>query len=294
MKKMISLLMAAILTMGLVTGCGNGGNNTEEGFDASKDITVISREEGSGTRGAFIELFGVEEKDADGNKVDNTVVTADIQSSTGVVLTSVADNVYAIGYVSMGALNKEVKALKIEGVEPNVENVKNGTYKVARPFVIATKEGLSEVAQDFINFILSSEGQAVIEEEGYVSGVESPKAYSGTKVSGKVAISGSSSVTPVMQKLVEAYAEINPNAKIEVTQSDSSTGVADAAAGISEIGMASRELKDSELAEGLTGTVIAMDGIAVIVNTENPLNDITIEQVKNIYVGVTTAWEGIQ
>lgn len=291
MKRIICLLMTAILMVGCITGCGNKNG---DGFDSSRDITVISREEGSGTRGAFVELFGVEEKDANGNKVDNTVLSADIQSSTGVVLASVADNKYAIGYVSMGAINDTVKVLKIEGVEPTAENVKNGSYPVARPFVIATKDDLSEVATDFMKFIMSAQGQEVIEAAGYVAVVDNAADYDGNKPSGTVTVSGSSSVTPVMQKLAEAYEKMNPNATIQVNQSDSTTGVTDAISRNCDLGMASRTLKDSELAQGVVANVIAMDGIAVIVNTENVLDDITVKQVKDIYVGNTLTWNEVQ
>lgn len=262
-------------------------------FDTSKEIKVISREEGSGTRGAFIELFGIEEKDADGNKVDMTTVEADTTSSTSVMMTAVAGNAYAIGYISLGSLNDTVKAIKIDGVEASVENVKAGTYQVARPFNIAVKEGLSEVAQDFIDFIMSAEGQKVIEEAGYVTVADDAAAYSGSKPEGKIVVAGSSSVTPVMEKLKEAYLAINTNAEIEVQQSDSSNGMAWAIDGTCDIGMASRELKDSELEKGLIPTVIAMDGIAVIVNHESVVEELTSEQVKSIFTGESVTWNEI-
>ena len=305
MKKILMLVMAAMLLFS-AAGCkkvevvtpSEPGTPSEVSepvstFDTSKEIKVISREEGSGTRGAFIELFGIEEKDADGNKVDMTTVEADTTSSTSVMMTAVAGNAYAIGYISLGSLNDTVKAIKIDGVEASVENVKAGTYQVARPFNIAVKEGLSEVAQDFIDFIMSAEGQKVIEEAGYVTVADDAAAYSGSKPEGKIVVAGSSSVTPVMEKLKEAYLAINTNAEIEVQQSDSSNGMAWAIDGTGDIGMASRELKDSELEKGLIPTVIAMDGIAVIVNNESVVEELTSEQVKSIFTGESVTWNEI-
>lgn len=252
-------------------------------------ISVISREDGSGTRGAFIELFGVEEKDADGNKVDNTTLDASITNNTAVMMTTVAGDPYAIGYISLGSLNDTVKALKIDGAEATAENIKAGEYKISRPFNIATNGEVSEAAQDFINFILSEEGQAVVTENNYIA-IDEIQEYETTQAEGKVVVAGSSSVTPVMEKLKEAYAEVNPNAEIEIQQSDSTTGMTSTIDGICDIGMASRDLKDSEVEAGLTATVIAMDGIAVIVNNDNPVEDLTAEQVKSIYVGEATVW----
>ncbi|MDL2300413.1 substrate-binding domain-containing protein, partial [Clostridiaceae bacterium OttesenSCG-928-D20] len=243
LKKSFALIISLVLTASVFSGCNSEGGS-KDGFDSSKEITVISREEGSGTRGAFVELLGIEEKNADGSKTDRTVKTADITQSTGVMLTSVAQNKYAIGYISLGSLNDTVKALKIDGSEATVGNVKNGTYKISRPFNIVTKEGLSDVAEDFISFILSSEGQSTVEDSGYIPSDEDAAAYSGSHPSGKVTVAGSTSVTPVMEKLKEAYAKVNPNAVIEINPSDSSMGVANTADGICDIGMASRALKD--------------------------------------------------
>lgn len=262
------------------------GESTE---GMSGAISVVSREDGSGTRGAFIELMGVEEKDESGNKVDKTVDTAEITNSTAVMMTTIAGNPAAIGYISLGSLNDSVKALQIDGTEATVDNIKNGTYKVARPFNIVTKSDVSETAQDFINFIMSDEGQAVVEENGYVSN-GSTGAFAGGEVSGKVTVAGSSSVTPVMEKLAEAYKAINPNVEIEVQMSDSTTGVTSAIEGICDIGMASREIKEEETAQGATGQVIAMDGIAIIVNNENPISALESSQVKDIFTGAVTDW----
>lgn len=305
MKKIISLLMAGLLMMAAFAGCakeegkepgqsyGAADPNPDAGkdsFEADNDIMVVSREDGSGTRGAFVELFGVEEKGADGSKVDMTTLEATIANSTSVVMTTVAGNPYAIGYISLGSLNDTVKALKVDGVEATVANIKDGSYKIARPFNIATKkDGVSETAQDFIGFILSKEGQAVVEKSGYIASVDGAKAYAGSKPAGKIVVAGSSSVTPVMEKLKEAYLELNPDAQIEISQSDSSTGMSSAQNGICDIGMASRELKDSEL-KSLKATVIAMDGIAVVVNKENTRTDIAKEDVKNIFTGEYLSW----
>ena len=281
MKKVAVMALAAVMATGMAV--------PTMAADLSSDpITVVSREDGSGTRGAFIELFGVEEKDADGNKVDNTTEEAEITNNTAVMMSTVAGDVDAIGYISLGSLNDSVKAVKIDGVEATAENIKSGEYKVSRPFNIATNGEVSDVAQDFIDYILSPEGQAVVEDNGYIA-VESTEAES-TQPEGKVVVAGSSSVTPVMEKLKEAYAEVNPNAEIEIQQSDSTTGMTSAIDGICDIGMASRELKDEELEAGLTATTIANDGIAIIVNNDNPADDLTVDQVKSIYVGDVTTW----
>ena len=260
-------------------------------FNSKKAISVMSREDGSGTRGAFIELFGIEKKDSNGKKVDYTTDEAAITNSTAVMLTSVAGDRYAIGYVSLGSLNNSVKAVKIDGTVPSIANINNGTYKISRPFNIAIKKGLSDVAQDFVNFILSSEGQNVIAANKYIQ-VPS-KAYKSSKASGKVVVAGSSSVSPVMEKLIEAYKKVNPNAKIELQTSDSTTGVTNAINGTCDIGMASRSLKDTEKAKGVQEITIAIDGIAVIVNKENPTNNLTKTQVEQIFTGNTTKWNEV-
>lgn len=260
---------------------------------AEGPITVVSREDGSGTRGAFIELFGIEEKNDAGEKVDNTTEDAEITNSTSVMMTTISGNKEAIGYISLGSLNDTVKAVKIDGAEATVDNIKSGSYKIARPFNIATKEGVSETAQDFIKFIMSEEGQKVVEDNGYISqGNEG--AYTASSASGKVVIAGSSSVSPVMEKLKEAYTALNPDVTIEVQQSDSTTGMTSALEGVCDIGMASRELKESETGAGLTPTVIAMDGIAVVVNNESPVTELTSDNVKAIFTGEVTDWEDLQ
>lgn len=285
MKKFIVSLMIAALTTTSLAGCGS---NNAENAGISGLISVVSREDGSGTRGAFIELFGIEEKDADGNKIDRTTTEAIIVNSTEVVLSNVADDPNAIGYVSLGALNERVKALQINGVDATVENIKNGSYEISRPFNIATNGTPSEVTQDFINFILSADGQTVVESKGYIQAVDAPEAFESTQAAGKIVVAGSSSVSPVMEKLIEAYKEINTNAEIELQTSDSTTGLQNVMDGTADIGMASRELKDSEAS--LSATVIAIDGIAVIVNHENTTESLTTEEVKAIFTGETTTW----
>ncbi len=302
MKKKV---LAAVLMGAMVfsmAACGSNGGDSESGSSdggseasaPSGTISVLSREEGSGTRGAFVELFGVEEENADGEKVDNTTVDAQVTNSTAVMMTTVAGDPQAIGYISLGSLDDSVKALKVDGADATAENVKNGTYKVSRPFNIVTNDDLSDVAQDFIDYILSSDGQAIVEKENYIAVDDAAEAYAGSSPEGNVVVAGSSSVTPVMEKLKEGYEAVNPNASIEIQQSDSTTGVEQAISGVCDIGMASRELKDSETSEGITGTQIAIDGIAVIVNNENSMTDITSDQVKQIYTGEVTNWEDLQ
>lgn len=262
-------------------------------FDADQDITVISREDGSGTRGAFIELTGVEEKNDAGEKMDMTTEAAAIQSSTNGVMTAVANDETAIGYISLGSLNDTVKAVTVGGVEATAENVSNGTYTLARPFNIVTNgEPTDAVAVDFIAYCMSPEGQALATEKGYIGGEGTE--FTSTQPSGSITVGGSSSVSPLMEKLIEAYAAVNPNATIEMLTTDSTTGVTGALDGTYTIGMASRELKDTETAEGATATVLAMDGIAVVVNPANSTADLTVDQIKSIYTGETTVWADVQ
>lgn len=293
LKKLVAVMATVAMTMCMAAGCGNGGEGDSVAeFDTSYDISVITREDGSGTRSAFIELVGIEQKDESGEKVDYTTEEAITMNSTSAVMSTVAGDEYAIGYVSLGSLNDTVKALKVDGAKATEENIKAGTYKVARPFNIATKGELSEVAKDFMDFILSTEGQAVVSESGYIS-LDGVEPYAGSKPAGKVVVAGSSSVSPVMEKLKEAYVNMNPSADIEIQTNDSSTGMSMTSEGTCDIGMASRELKEAEIADGLVGTVIATDGIAVIVNHANTLENIAAEDVKNIYVGDVLTWDEI-
>ena len=278
------------------TEAGDSGETTkaeESGKGASGEITVVSREDGSGTRGAFIELLGIEEKDANGEKMDMTTEDAKITNSTSVMMTTVEGDVNAIGYISLGSLNESVTAVKVDGAEATADNVAAGTYKVQRPFNIATNGTPSEAAQDFINFIMSKEGQVVVADNGYIAVGAQPE-YEAGNAEGKIVVAGSSSVTPVMEKLKEAYAAVNPKVEIEVQQSDSTTGMQSAIDGLCDIGMASRELKDSETEAGLTATVIAQDGIAIIVNNGSGIKELTSEQIKSIYTGEITTWEDIK
>ena len=306
-KVLAAVLMGAMVFSMAACGSNDSGSSSDStttedsassdsGSDASAPngtISVLSREEGSGTRGAFVELFGVEEENADGEKVDNTTVDAQVTNSTAVMMTGVAQDPQAIGYISLGSLDASVKALKVDGAEASAENVKNGTYKVSRPFNIVTGDSLSDVAQDFVDYILSSDGQAIVGED-YIPVDDAAEAYAGTSPEGSVVVAGSSSVSPVMEKLKEGYEAVNPNASIEIQTSDSTTGVESTISGICDIGMASRELKDTETSEGVTGTQIAIDGIAIIVNNENSMTDITSDQVKQIYTGEVTNWEDLQ
>ena len=322
MKKLLStgiILMAAALAL---TGCGGSASSEAEApasstapassaaepaaeasseaeseatgsdFDASYPITVITRESGSGTRGAFIELFGIEVKDDAGNKVDQTTMEAVNANSTNVVMTQVAGDEYAIGYISLGSVNDTVKPVKIEGVEATAENVSNGTYQASRPFNIATKGEPTGVAQDFINYIMSAEGQQVVEDNGYVKAAPEAAAFESTNPSGSIVVAGSSSVSPVMEKLIEAYTALNTGATIELQTSDSTAGMTAAIDGTCDIGMASRALKEEEAAQ-LTGLTIANDGIAVVVAPANPAEDLTSEQVRQIFTGEVTTWEEV-
>lgn len=304
-KKMITLAFVTGVMMTAVVGCGNTDTGVDDTnvadteneagadeWDASNDITIVSREDGSGTRGAFVELLGIEQK-IDGEKVDMTTEEAQITNSTSVMMTTVAGDEYAIGYISLGSLDDSVKALSIDGVEATAEHVKDGSYVVSRPFNIAVKEELDNaVAEDFINFILSAEGQEIVADNGYIT-IDGAEAFEGTNPEGKAVVGGSSSVSPVMEKLIEAYVEVNPNAEIELQTSDSTTGMTATIEGSYDIGMASRELKEEEVDGGLVGTVIATDGIAVIVNNNSKVAGLTSEQVMEIYTGAVSAWDEV-
>ena len=296
-KKITATALFGVLAVSAFAGCGGAGSSSNGSsdtgsdaakFDASKTISVVTREEGSGTRDAFTELTGVLVKDGD-NKTDNTTTSAVTINSTEAVITNVKDNEAAIGYISLGSLNDTVKALKIG--PPPADNVKSGDYAVSRPFNIAYKGELSDVAQDFVDYIMSSDGQKIVSDNGYVT-VSENAAYSGKKPSGKISVAGSSSVSPVMEKLAEAYQKVNTNAKVEIQTSDSSAGMQSAMGGTCDIGMASRELKDEEKS-ALKVETIAKDGIAVIVNNANTCDDLTLDQVKSIYTGETTVWSDI-
>lgn len=298
-KKITATALFGVLAVSAFAGCGGAGSSSNGSsdagsdaakFDASKTISVVTREEGSGTRDAFTELTGVLVKDGD-NKTDNTTTSAVTINSTEAVITNVKDNEAAIGYISLGSLNDTVKALKIGGVEATADNVKSGDYAVSRPFNIAYKGELSDVAQDFVDYIMSSDGQKIVSDNGYVT-VSENAAYSGKKPSGKISVAGSSSVSPVMEKLAEAYQKVNTNAKVEIQTSDSSAGMQSAMGGTCDIGMASRDLKDEEKS-ALKVETIAKDGIAVIVNNANTCDDLSLDQVKSIYTGETTVWSDI-
>lgn len=293
-------ILGSFIAMAMLAGCSStpaastgASDASGSDFDSSNDITVISRESGSGTRGAFIELTGVEEKQGD-QKVDMTTDDAQVVNNTSVVLTTVETDPYAIGYVSLGTLNNKVKAVKVDGAEATADAIKAGQYKLSRPFNIATKgEATNEVVKDFMAYILSTEGQEIVTDNGYIA-LDDTKAFEGTQPSGNIVVGGSSSVSPLMEKLIEAYNKVNPNASIDLQTSDSTTGMTSCAEGSYDIGMASRELKQEELDSGLKNTVIATDGIAVIVNKENPTDELSSDAIKSIYTGDTTTWNEVK
>ena len=296
-KKVLGMVLCGVMTVGMITGCGGSDSSTTNdagntSADAAQEISVVSREDGSGTRGAFVELFGVEDEE-NGEKVDKTTEEATIANSTEIVMTTVAGDKNAIGYCSLGSLNDSVKGLKIDGAEPTVDNINNGSYAIARPFNIATKDKKGEVTQDFINYILSEDGQKVIESNGYIKASDAG-AFKSNGAKGKIVVAGSSSVTPVMEKLAESYKTVNSGAEIEIQESDSTTGMNSAAEGTCDIGMASRDLKDSETGAGLIPTVIAKDGIVVIVNNENKVDNMTKAQVNDVFRGTITDWSVIK
>lgn len=282
-KKLVGIAVSACVIFSAFTSC------TEEKWNKNSSINVLSREDGSGTRGAFIELFGVEKKNAQGKKVDYTTDEASITNSTAVMLTTVAGNKYAIGYVSLGSLSSSVKAVKIDGVSATVDNINNGSYKIARPFNVAVRNNLSNVAQDFLNYILSSDGQDIIAANKYIK-VPAANSYKASGISGKIVVAGSSSVSPVMEKLIEAYKSLNPSVQIELQTSDSTTGVINAIDGTCDIGMASRALKDSEKEKGVREVTIAIDGIAVIINNDNPVESLKKSDVEGIFTGKINSW----
>ncbi len=288
MKKILTLAMCMIMALTAFTGCG-GSESGDAGADSAA-ITVISREDGSGTRGAFTELMGIMVDD-----VDNTTSSAEISQSTSVVMTTVAGNKNAIGYVSLGSLNDSVKAVKVDGVEATVENIKAGNYAVSRPFIVVTNDSLTDLSKDFISFILSKQGQEIISEEGYITIDDNAAEYE-TKdgLEGKIVLAGSTSVSPVMQKLADAYKAIYSDVTLEIQQTGSGAGITSSIEGACDIGMSSRELKDEEVAEGIEGTTIAMDGIAVVVNNENTVEDLTSEQIRQIFTGEVTDWSAVK
>lgn len=295
-KKIIALFLCTALTAAFLSGCRETGSKklTEVSeFNYENDIAVISREDGSGTRGAFTELFGIEQKNEAGEKIDNTTLEAAVTNNTSVMMTAVANDKYAIGYISLGSLNSTVKAVRIDDADATVENIKNGSYAISRPFNLAVKEPLNDAAQDFLNYILSADGQTVIEENGYIKIDDEAAAFKSNGAEGKVVVAGSSSVTPVMEKLKEAFESVNGKIHIEINTSDSSTGISSVLEGSCDLGMASRALKDSEAVSGAAEIMIAKDGIAVIVNNENPIDELSAETVKNIYIGEILTWSEI-
>ena len=296
LRKCAAVAVSVLCLTGALAGCGSSSSSsgsTDTKAASSKNITVVSREDGSGTRGAFIELVGVEQKDSSGKKIDMTSEDAVVVNSTATVITTVAGDESSIGYISLGALNSTVKAVKVSGVEATADNVKNGSYKLSRPFNIATKGTPNELSQDFINYIMSADGQKIVEDNGYIS-ESNTGTFTSAGSTGKIVVAGSSSVTPVMEKLIEGYKKVNSGATIELQESDSTTGMTAVKDGTCDISMASRELKDSEKSAGLTSQAIALDGIAVVVNSKNSISDMTIDQIKSVYTGETTEWSKVK
>lgn len=296
LRKCAAVAVSVLCLTGALAGCGSSSSSsgsTDTKAASSKNITVVSREDGSGTRGAFIELVGVEQKDSSGKKIDMTSEDAVVVNSTATVITTLAGDESSIGYISLGALNSTVKAVKVSGVEATADNVKNGSYKLSRPFNIATKGTPNELSQDFINYIMSADGQKIVEDNGYIS-ESNTGTFTSAGSTGKIVVAGSSSVTPVMEKLIEGYKKVNSGATIELQESDSTTGMTAVKDGTCDIGMASRELKDSEKSAGLTSQAIALDGIAVVVNSKNSISDMTIDQIKSVYTGETTEWSKVK
>ena len=288
-----SVLSAAMLASLAACGAAPASSAAAGAFDTAQDIAVFTREDGSGTRGAFIELTGVEQKNADGKKVDRTTEAAAVQSSTNGVMTAVANDAAAIGYISLGSLNDTVKAVTVDGVKAGADTVKDGSYTLARPFNLVTNgDATDPVAVDFLAYCLSADGQALATDKGYIG--SEGEAFTSAQPAGKIVVGGSSSVAPLMEKLVEAYKTVNPNAEIEHLTTDSTTGVSGALDGSYTIGLASRELKDSEKESGAKATVLAMDGIAVVVNPENPVENLTVDQIQSIYVGEVTTWDEVE
>lgn len=306
--KHFKLLGILLLAMVLTVACGsktddetdtvieteaNEGTGAEDTEKVTGLMHVISREEGSGTRGAFTEITGILEKNDTGEEVDNTSEEVTVVNSTEGVVSAVNSDENAIGYISLGSLNDEVKAVKIDGVEVSSENVNSEDYKIARPFLLAYREEeLSEIGQDFLDFIMSTEGQAIVEEDGYVS-LEATEEYQPKNLQGRIAVAGSTSVTPLMEKLVDAYKEFNPGFEADIQSNGSSAGIQAVQEGIAEIGMSSRALKAEE-EEIVESSTIAMDGIAVIVNKNNPIEDLSLDHVRDIFVGEILDWEEIE
>lgn len=291
LTKITGIITCAALMLTGMAACSSGTSSSKSSDGSKSDlgsIAVISREDGSGTRGAFTELLEI--TDADGN--DATVETAEVTNSTSVMMTTVAGNKNSIGYVSLGSLSSDVKALEVDGAEPTVDNIKSGKYKVARPFnLVFNKADLSDIASDFVSFILSKEGQTIIGNEGYIS-QDATESYKASGLKGKVSLAGSTSVAPVMEVIADEYKKLNPDVTVEIQQSGSSAGISSAIEKACDIGMSSRALSDEE-AKKIKSTQIATDGIAVIVNKSNSVKGLTSEQIKNIFLGTTTEWNEV-
>ena len=247
------------------------------------EIVRIGREAGSGTRDGFESITDTKDKCQYRQEL----------TSTGDVITAVSQNPDAIGYASLASIKDTVKALNVDGVTPSEATVKDGSYVLSRPFNIVTNgDATDPVAVDFIAYVLSKDGQAIATDNGYIG--EDGADFTSAQPEGKIVVGGSSSVSPLMEKLIEAYKTVNPNAELELQTTDSTTGVSGALEGTYTIGMASRELKDSEVEGGAKATVMALDGIAVVVNPGNTTDDLTVDQIKGIYTGELTTWSDVQ
>lgn len=291
-RKFLALLAVAVLGVTAFTGCGNSeAQAAEGGFNTSRGITVVSREDGSGTRTAFIEITGVQARDADGNNRDFTTLDAEIANGTSLVIGSVAGNEYAMGYISLGSLNDNVRAINVNGAAPTSANVQSGAYPLFRTFYVSVQNDLDSATQSFIDFMLSQEGQAVV-SGNYIPVSANAPAFAGENPGGTIVVAGSTSVAPLMERLREAYIAINPNVNIEINVQGTSAGIQASINGTAQIGMSSRALNATEL-ESVNAIAIAYDGLAVIVNNANPLADITTEEIRQIFVGELTRWNEI-
>ena len=279
----------------LLAACGSDDAATDNGsaagdFDVATDIHVITREDGSGTRGAFSEIANIVDENGD----DAITQSATVQNGTSAVMQGVAGDVYAIGYISLGSLDNSVKAVNVNGIEATPENIMSGDYEVARNFNVAYGGELSEVAQDFWDFMFSAQAQELVAEEGYVSVDTEATEYEAKALAGDITIVGSTSVQPIMERMAQAYREYNPDVVIDITAPGSGAGVTAAIDGTADIGMASRELSDEEQAQLSETAAIAVDGIAVILHLDNITEDLSLEDISGIYSGDITTWDAVQ
>ncbi|HBC29891.1 MAG TPA: phosphate ABC transporter substrate-binding protein [Clostridiales bacterium] len=292
-SKLLSIITLALMLSMVFAGCTQETPGTPAAdFDFDKDITVVARDAASGTRGAFHEIMNIIVKEND-TEVDKLVVGALEFDGTDKVITAIEGDKYGIGYISLGSVSERIKAVAVDGVEPTVENVRSGSYSVSRPFLLVTKGTESKLVKDFLKFTESAEGQAITNEMKFIGAIDAPGEYTASGMSGTIKVAGSTSVAPLMEKLQEAYNELNPDVTFETQAQGSSQGIKAAIDGSYDIGMASRELKAEEASE-LNRYVLAIDGIAVIVNNENPKSDLAADDITNIYIGEITKWNEVK